>query len=300
MPNIAIILHGNLRTFFMPLREDRSTCVCDVFYENIIKPNNADIFISTDTSDFYYEGIQYFDETQKKYIKICNNSMFYKAIDFMEHNRAKKLLTDKLNSMFDIKCIDIKPYFDISSDSKFIALSNSKSYIPEKYANRNKGCIPERIVNQYLKINSAYDMLKTYESKNRVYDIVFRGRFDNLYERKKIDLSSFDYASYDIFTPGPGPENRIIYDWAAFGRRQYMGIPLSLYEKLGFTLNNRTYVCHRCGMSTSIDTDNCNCGNKNNYEDISLSSEYHLYRLFKDHNIRYTMGLNCLPYRYGV
>jgi len=53
---IALVIHGNLRTFFMPIRETPSKRVCDVLLDNIILPNNPDVFVETDSNDFFHNN----------------------------------------------------------------------------------------------------------------------------------------------------------------------------------------------------------------------------------------------------
>ncbi len=272
----AVILHGNLRTFLMPLRENPSIRVCDVFYENVLKPNNSDLFIVTDITDFY-----------------CNRI----------YESAKETITSELKGFLgdSIKEISVLDPIDVTTDQKYIILKHSPDIIPERIPDRVKGSVPANIVNQYLKIKFAYDLLKKYEQANSVhYDIIFRGRFDNYYEHRPLNFTSFDFNTNDIFTPGPGAEHRIVYDWAALGSRKAMDLALNLYDQLGNTLSNRFYICRHCGIDYcgELDLKKCNCNDTNNYIDSSLASEYHLYRLFKDNNLKYAMGFNCLPYRY--
>jgi hypothetical protein len=49
----AVLLHGNMRTFLMPIREASEIRVCDTLVNNIINKKDVDVFVSTDTSDFF-------------------------------------------------------------------------------------------------------------------------------------------------------------------------------------------------------------------------------------------------------
>lgn len=294
---IAVILHGNLRTFFMPLREDRSR-VCDRIYSNIYY-NNADLFLVTDTTDFYHDGIHYFDEAQRDRIKDTSSTMFYNKIDFVESKKAEEILDFELKKLFkDIKVLKILPWQDISTDPKFILLTNSDVL---KRNNLIGGSIPERIVNQYLKIKIAYNLIKEYEVKNNIsYDLIFRSRFDLLCDPTPISLSSYDYEKIDIFTPGI-PDAPFIYDWCAFGTRHAMGLALNLYDRLGSTLSDRLYRCEclKCGFVHCGSKIECKCSAGMDYDEMTLSSEYHLYKLFKNNNIKYASSCYpMVPYRY--
>lgn len=96
----AIIIAGNLRTFMMPTREDSNIRICDLFVENILNNNNLDIFVYTDTNDFYHNGVQYYSNNNK--IEILNNDSFriYNKIDFIENNKAKDIIEKELLLLF--------------------------------------------------------------------------------------------------------------------------------------------------------------------------------------------------------
>jgi len=293
----AVVLHGNLRTFFMPLREDRNLRICDLIYSNIIKHNNADVFLVTDTSDFYLNGIHYFDESMRDKIKDTNSTMFHDVINFIETNKARELLTIELNK-FDVKAIEIQSPVNITENPKFLLLSNAAA--PDKYG-RVAGSFSDRIVNQYYKIKSAYDLLQKYEQVNSIqYDLIFKVRLDALCNQAPLDIRSFDFNRYDVFVPGV-LNAPIVYDWSAFGVRKAMDLILNLYNQLGFTLSERLYRCEckkckkvYCGPKTK-----CKCNTEMEYEEMTLSSEYHLFKLFKDNNIKYaSSNYPMAPYRY--
>jgi hypothetical protein len=69
---VVYTLSGNLRTFLMPMREDNRIRLCDFLLNNVIIPNNADVFIYTDSNDFYYNGVHYFEKSKKIEILIYN------------------------------------------------------------------------------------------------------------------------------------------------------------------------------------------------------------------------------------
>jgi len=291
----AVILHGNLRTFFMPLREDRGLRICDLVLSNIVKPNNADLFLVTDVTDFYHDGVQYCSPGH------ALQARNYRVVDLMDPVESRRILSSELGSFFGglVKEMIIIDPINIAEDAKFVLLSSANTLSTKTH---KAGCIPEGLVNQYYKIKLAYDSLRRYEELHSVrYDLVFRGRFDLMYGRSPLNLNSFDYSANDVYVPGPGGDAPIIYDWAAFGTRRAMDLALCLYDQLGFTLANRLYRCEcgRCGRVFVGGMEKC-CGEME-YEEMSLSSEYHLYRLFKDNGVRYAVANGCsmTPYRYS-
>lgn len=299
----AVILHGNLRTFFMPLREDGCVRTCDRIRSNIVVPNNADLFLATDTTDFYLNGVHYFDERQKDKIKDTSSTMFHDVVQFMDAGKAEDLIRAELNGFFkDIKALEFIPLIDMNTDPKFLLLTKAKAdyELVERPDGRVAGSIPERIVNQYYKIQSAYKLLKKYETDNNVhYSLIFRGRFDNLCGHGLLNLLSYDYNQHDIFVPG-APNIPLINDWNAFGTRWSMNLALNLYDQLGSTLAKRLFQCDcKCGFSHFGEKVSCKCGGEMLYEEYTLSSEYHLYNLFKNNNIRYASSCYpMIPYRY--
>lgn len=274
---IAAVLHGNLRTFFMPLRENVHLRICDLLYSNVIEHNSIDVFLVTDTDDFFYNGIQYFDETQRtdktlgfgRELEVVS-SMFYDDIDFMKNSDSARLLSSELSSFFGshLKGMRVDVLNAIEGDPKLSIFNGDKS----------GGCMPERLVRQYLKIKAGYELLVEYERANGIhYDIIFRGRLDNKYGEEPLDILSYNYVEHDLFCPGI-INSDLVYDWCAFGKRWAMDHCLNLYDRLGFTLDNR--VSHGDG-------------------EITASSEHHLSRLFKEMSIKCASSkYQMAPYRY--
>lgn len=286
----------------MPLRDAiRGERVCDLFYSSVIEPNNADLFVVTDTTDFYYDGVHYFDESRRGQLGDTSSTMFHDVIDFMDREKARGLITAELSSFFRgrAKVIKVQDPVDVSTDQKFVMLSNLASNDSAPRARTTK--LKAALVGQYIKIKLAHDLLMEHERLNAVrYDLVFRSRFDNMHGYLPMNLLSFDYGAYDVFVPG-FVDDLLVYDWCAFGTRRAMDPALSLYDKLGFTADNRLYRCEckNCGFLRCGDRIECLCKGRMEYEEMTFSSEYHLYRLFKDNNIRYAAaGYPMSPYRY--
>lgn len=257
------------------------------------------MFLVTDTTDFYYNGRQYFS------IGFDEPKRAYKTTGIMNNDEARSIITRELSGFFgsSIMEMEIQNPIDISTDPKFVLISHAITLSTNTH---KAGCIPEGLVNQYRKIKSAYNLLRDYEDKHSVhYDVIFRGRFDLMYGHRPLNLRTFDYKAFDVFVPGPGGDAPIIYDWCAFGNRRAMNLALTIYDRLGFTLSNRLFrcLCKNCGLvRTSGSMEACStCTGNMEYEEMSLSSEYHLYRLFKDNYIMYqtASGVSASPYRYS-
>lgn len=294
---IAVILHGSLRTFFMPLRDRASVRICDLIKANIAHHNNADVFLVTDSNDFYLDGKQHFNERERGEVegnpRLSYDVAYHSSVGFMDHESAKSLLNNRLHEALDghIKGMEIFDVIDVKSDPKYVMLCDSKM----------GGCTADRLVSQYIKIKRAGQLLEEHERRNGIrYDLVFRGRLDNKYGDVPLDIARHDYNSHDIFVPGIA-ENLFVYDWAAFGTRRAMDLSINLYDKLGYTMSHRLYRCEckscksvSCGPMTS-----CRCGGEMIFSEMTLAPEYHLFRIFLDNRIRcvktnYPMS----PYRY--
>lgn len=286
---VALVLHGSLRTFLMPLRENKNIRVCDIFYQNFIEANHPDIFISTDTNDFYYNGCQYFKTNN---IDIMNRDAFrlYHKVSIMSYEEGKYKIETELRKLFGhhLKQMIIKDREDdVSEDEKFKILRDS----------HRSGSNPTMIVRQYKDLLSCAEMMIQYEKSNNVnYDIVIKCRFDCMYDMgKKLILSNYNFNKIDVFTP----HTRIplIYDFFAFGNRKGMEPYLKLYENLGMTLSNPTYImeCRNDGTITNFGAEPhsnpCPVCHKIDglcKSDITIASEHHIYSLFQKLGIKYS------------
>ncbi len=210
----AILIHGNLRTFFMPLHENKDYRVCDFLMNNIVVPNDSDVFAVTDIKDFYGES------------------------DIS--NQLKNLFGERLKGLI----VDVP--MNISEDPKYKLLKESLS----------GGSKPVSIVNQYIKIKKAHKLMSDYETeKGFRYDIVFRGRFDNLYSGSSpLMFSSLDFTSFDVFVPGVN-DAPLVFDWCAIGKRNVMEHLLNMYDVLGFTLNSvrNVFPAYRTSLKWDVD-----------------------------------------------
>jgi hypothetical protein len=288
---IAIAIHGNLRTFFMPLREAPHIRLCDLALNNIILPNLGDVFIMTDSNDFYYNGKQYFSED--KQIEITNSDSFrlHKNIAFELPEICEDIISTQLNKTIpNIKQLKIERYYDCTADKKYNLLMSSGA----------RGASPSTLIGHYRKLKLCNDMITEHENKNNIkYDAILKIRFDNLYPyNRPLIIKNFTLDDNNVY--GPGYKAKFFYDWFAFGKKNVMDNYLNLYDNLGFTLKYPSLLveCNNCGVhgiNGTIEIENqgwkdicplCKKNGKIWVADVTLSPEYHLYKTFELKNIK--------------
>jgi len=305
----AVVFSGNLRTFFMPLRENPSIRVCDVLLNNVVTSTNADVYISTDTENFYLDGVQYFyvkdklEETKILETYNFDSMRFHNKIEFIEYEDAYKLLKPKLENFFgnSLKSLIINEPYDVTKDSKYEFLKR----------NTNAGSIPEFLISQHRKSFLAYDEICNYESINGKYDVIIKSRFDNVIV-PNINLAAYNFNSVDLYVPFiKGP---VYFDWSAIGNRKAMHHYLTMYNKLGNTLaagESWLYSCSRCNYSLVDEKSHKNliaipacprCG-KNDCivaENVTMASEHHVCHMVRTENLKCAVALNQTHiYRYN-
>lgn len=283
----AIVISGNLRTFLMPTRENPNIRLCDAFIQNIVSQNDVDIFVYTDTNDFYYNDTQYY--ATDKQIEILNNNSYrmYNKIDFISNNDARSIILTELNSLLgsNLKSIHIENPFDVKLDPKYKLLEEANV----------KGSSPVLLIHQFRKLKLAYALCKQYEIENNVsYETLVKWRFD-ISMHGNLKFNNYNYQTHDVYVAGIHPP--IIYDWHAFGNRKGMDLCLSLYDKLGsFIDEGRVYLCDLCGTHNHT---NCSTHGYSSLSEITLAPEYHLFKTFQMNNIKlHNSGYPACPYRY--
>lgn len=278
----AIILSGNLRSFFMK-PNNSSERICDKFIKHIVQPNNADIFAYTDTNDFYLDGTVYY--TDKTAAGLAGD---VRKSALISNEEAIKIMHQHISVITPYtKYLNIETPFNIKNDQKLKAL-------PTSIAGGN----PSLLLHQHRKIFLAYDALKNYEiDSNITYDLILKWRFDNSVSEYDHNFSSYDFTNYDLYICGIwGP---LVYDWHFFGTKAAMDPCLSIYTKYGAYANEgQVYSCNKCSKF-DLTTRDCP-DNHNDKSEITYSSEYHLFRAIKDNNIRITNSSyhGGSPYRY--
>jgi len=283
----GVVLSGNLRTFFMPNRKTNIKLI-DSFVKNILAPNNADLFIYADTNDFYFDDIQYFS-TDKK-IEILNNytCRLHDKINFIDSESAKLIILNQFEVLQPyLKEVIVETPYDINKDIKFNNINKLNI----------TGNNPALIVHQLRKLKLAYNLLKKYEEENKFnYDILLKWRFDNSSD-ENFYFNSYNFNNVDIYVPGI--HSPIIYDFYALGERRIMDLYFSLYDRIGdFLSEGRVYICSQCKYFGSENDHKCSTDNE--IYEISLSVEYHLFKIFKENNVKLAnASYPSSPYRYN-
>lgn len=292
---IALALHGNLRTFLMPRREDGAR-ICDLFVRNVVATTNCDVFAFTDSDDFFHDGSQCY--LKDKRIETIHNDGFriYDKVRLVGHDEAKQIISENIKTILgdNLKCLCVEEPFDVSQSPKTKELS----------AYKGCGGIPVMMVGQYRKIDEAYAMVQGWESASgTTYDAIIKYRFDNA----ALSPLHPDLCGHDILIPGgKGP---IIYDWHAFGTRAAMSQYFSVFGMLGFTMDGGHVRMLECSCGHCLwhgkdepPTTRCpNCGRTDGgvLMDVTLAPEHHIYRTLMDAGLKWGVSRHTAhPYRY--
>jgi hypothetical protein len=231
---VALALNGNLRTFFMPLRENPNLRICDLFIKNIIEPNkDIDIFICCGITDFFMDGkVFYINNT----IETTNNNGFrvYDNIEFIDKETAKQMIHTKLNeTLKNIKHIEF-------TEDKY---EDHPNFLKMKNCGFS-GIAVELLVNQHNKI---LRLKKSIEKSNIKYDCIIRSRFDFMITNP-LKLSSYSLQKHMVYTPGFEGNKDLIYDWYCFGTSDTILKCMDLYNHLDFITPLFAVRCHKRGL----------------------------------------------------
>jgi len=274
----AIAIHGNLRTFLMPMRENGSPLYQN-FLDSVINPNldaDLDVYISADVNDFYYDGYQYY--TEESVIECTNNNSFrlYDKIKIVPVDEAREIIERELRRIIpNVKYLNVIHGFEASSHPAYEKLLNSGM----------AGAGAEPLINQNHKI---YDLYKAITESKEKYDAILRVRFDCIYSGS-FDLNRYNFHDGVIYTPGT--KTIFCFDWYMMGNQRNMEIFMSLYERIGYTTEYQVWLleCTGCGTRSVEDWDkekNPREGNicpfckttGSHFSDITISSEHHIGR----------------------
>ena len=89
MKKIALLLSGNIRTFFYNNNNIANN------YLKLVENQDIDIFIYTDNNDFNYNDIQYFSDNNKEKVLGIENDYYKrlsKNIQFINYNDSFKII----------------------------------------------------------------------------------------------------------------------------------------------------------------------------------------------------------------
>ncbi len=235
---VAVCISGQMRSF--------EKCYSNI-YENIIKPNNADVFIHT-----------WYDE----------NNLRIEGVDPKRHN----IYYEKGD---DVKVIDLyKPKSYLIETPIYFRNPNIK--IPEKYIERIKTMRQNNIKDE--SIHHSYSMFysifkcnqikEEYSYKNNIYyDCVIKIRFDI---RPTEPLLCLNYDMNYIYYAEINQPDELISDWINMGSTEIMNIYSSTFLHLEYLNNFKYFKKEQRINNTCYPSDECSWGNEHLIRDIML------------------------------
>jgi hypothetical protein len=236
MKKVALLLSGNLRTFYF----NDSYIVKS--YMNLIDKHNIDVFIYTDNNDFNINDVQYFsDNNSEKILGIVQqDTRYYKKSDFINYENASNLLNEELKKTFGdkLKKIYIEKYdnnlIDIIFDKNNI---NHKIFMENIYSDFNR---KRALMCQFYKLFKCFNLLVDYENENNFkYDIIIKSRPDGIFNNlSKLDFINFNYDN----TLYCGGHHLHIYDWWAIFNRFIMEHYCNYYLNISQNLVDKIYL----------------------------------------------------------
>lgn len=255
---VAICLSGQVR----------SAKECFPFiYENIIKPNNADVFFHTyfDPSNLYMEKTHIDRGDCFLHPKIIEEIIsLYKPVAYLVE-KPKNLL---------------KPSLEMSETrlKRSIEFNSNKNWSREQH----KHHIIKQMMSMFYSIFKANELKENYANENGfIYDYVIRVRFD------LVPLTPLNCSLYDknkIYFLNLGHPDNLISDWINFGSNLIMNIYASIYLHIEYLLSPNFYLLKDRFPSTIEASDTC-----------GGYYEYMVRDIMSLHNIESrTMNLHCI------
>jgi hypothetical protein len=264
---IALLLSGNLRTFFY------NDNYIAKKYAELVNNQDIDVFIYTDNNDFNYNNIQYLSE--KNIEKILGNPdipetnerKYSDNIQFINYDDSTKILNEKLLECFGqkLKDLNIEDFNkDLINDIYDKQNINHNAFMNTGSNFSRKNCI----MCQFYKLYKCYNLMINYEKNNNFnYDIIIRSRFDGVLNINN-DIRSLDFNN-NLYCQG---DEIHLYDWCAIGNRFIMDKYCNYYLNISQNLVENIYY-------------------ENGGHDISDSSEIGLTYIIRNkhnYNLLYT------------
>ena len=208
--------------------------------ENIIDPNNADVFIHMhyDTNNLYIE----------KSHSDNGNCLIEKDIDskIIELYNPVRYLIEKPRNFYN-QNIKI-PLKRLESYKK---MNYHKNWSDEEHSNY----IIKNMISMYYSIYKSNEIKEIYSMENNfVYDYVIRLRFDALPQCK---LYCKDYDKNYIYYQEMGYKDNLISDWINFGSNSIMNIYSSMYLNLEYINSFKFYKKNERQENTLEPSDEC-------------------------------------------
>jgi len=251
---IALILTGNLRTFFY-----NNNYIANKYLE-LANNQDIDIFMYTDDNDFYYNDCQYFSENNKdKILGIKNNfdKRLYKNNAFINYDEAKKIIETNLFNIFGYKLKKI--YVDNFSPNKIDEIYDKNNKYHNTFMNNPYSDMVRKraFMGREYKTFNCYNLMKDYEKENNIeYDIIIKSRFDTiLTDINKLDIKNLNYDKKLYCYK----HQYWIGDVWAIGNRFIMDKYLNYYNVISCNIYNNIYSLD--GNNTKNgDSDACEFG----------------------------------------
>lgn len=189
---IALLLSGNLRTFFY-----KDNHICKKYLE-LMEKQDIDLFIYTDNNDFNYDNIQYFsDKNKNKILGVPNDieKRLSENIDFINYNDSCQIIKNNLIKIFGNK---LKKYHIEEFKQNLIDDIYDKDNIYHNTFIQYKHhsiCWKIAIMCQYYKLYKCYNLMRDYEKENNFeYDIIIRSRPELILTNiNNIDIRSLNF-----------------------------------------------------------------------------------------------------------
>lgn len=299
----AIAIVGNLRTFMMPLHENKNVMLYEIQLASMLKNNpDADIFVFTDTSDFFYEDALWISDES---ITILNENpkTLYKKIKVSDVETCRQIITEKLKDIIpNLKSVQVENPYDCTKDEKTKILKESTRH----GSNYN-------FIGQIRKNKLVYEAIKQYEKDNNFkYDVILRSRFDNCFQHAFQDFREYSDGRFYCCGGLPGG---FCYDWFGVGSRDVMDKFFTMYDCVEDNATNNAFLVERCpGCGSGVHSGKverkrfggqkpcpkCDDGTIADFcSDISIAPEYILGQTMVKNNITIAFaGVNSYIYRY--
>ncbi len=299
----AIAIVGNLRTFLMPLRENKEFRLYHNQLGSLLKNNpDADIFVFTDTNDFFYDDALWISD-ESLTITNQNPKSLYKKIVVNDVETCREIITKNLKDIIpNLRSVQVENPYDCTKDKKTKVLKESTKH----GSNYN-------FIGQIRKNKLVYEAIKQYESNQGIeYDVIVKTRFDNCFQQPFKDFREYSDGRFYCCGGLPGG---FCYDWYGIGNRKVMDKFFTMYDCVEDNATNNAYLVERCpGCGSGVHLGNvkkdkfggqkpcpkCDDGTIADFSsDVSIAPEYILGQTMVKNNISIaSAGVGCYIYRY--
>jgi len=226
-------------------------------YNNIIKPNNADVFIHTyfDKDNLYME---------KTHLDRDNCTIEPSIIDtILELYQPKAYLVEKPKnfSKINLKMTEFRL-------KRSRELNKHKNWTDEEHTKH----IIKQTMSQYYSIYKSNELKENYANENGfVYDFVIRLRFDLVPHQI---LTCEHYNPNFIYYQAMGHPDHLISDWINFGSNLIMNIYSSIYLHFEY-LNTLDFFTKEMRLENTLEKSDV-CGAFSEYMIRDIMTLHHI------------------------